>query len=404
MSRHENTSQRTVVLAAGGTGGHIFPAQALAEELISRGVHVVLITDKRFEKYTSAFNGVEVRIIRSGSMSGGVIRRALSVGNILLGIRQSRKFLQELKPVAVVGFGGYPSFPTMIAASWLKLYTLVHEQNSVLGRANRILAKRISKIATSFAHTSHVPEEAQEKMVFTGNPVRLGIKALHDVPYPELTEDGKIYLLIMGGSQGATVFSKIVPEAISLLPPALRSRLRLDQQCRPADLDAVREKYAEMDVNANCAIFFNDVPARLASAHLVIGRAGASTVAELLVAGRPAVLVPYPAAMDDHQRYNANTVEDAGAGWLMPEEGFTAAALSDKLEHFLTLPSTLTKAAENARAAGHPEAAHLLSQLVLQEPLDKILPVLHTPEAPAEPLKLTYDAAPTRDVAEENAA
>lgn len=396
MTLQENYDGKTVVLAAGGTGGHIFPAQALAEELTDRGARVVLITDKRFEKYTSAFDDVEIRIIRSGSMSGGMIRRGLNVFNILTGVLQARKYLRELKPVAVVGFGGYPSFPTMLAATWLKLYTLIHEQNSVLGRANRVLAKRVSKIATSFTHTSHVPEEAQDKMVFTGNPVRLGIRALHDVPYPELTDDGKIYLLIMGGSQGATVFSKIVPEAISLLPQNLRNRLRLDQQCRPADIEAVREQYAQMEVNANCAVFFNDVPSRLASAHLVIGRSGASTVAELLVAGRPAVLVPYPRAMDDHQRYNANTVEDAGGGWLMPEDGFTAEALSDKLEHFLTLPSTLSDAAHNARGAGHPEAARLLSQLVLQEPMDKNLPVHKTADEQGEPLQLTHDDANTR--------
>lgn len=372
---------KTIVLAAGGTGGHIFPAQALAEELTARGYHVVLVTDKRFEKYLTAFSGVDIRIIRSGSMSGGILQRALNIGNIVTGIVQARRFLKQIKPVAVVGFGGYPSFPTMVAAATLRLYTVLHEQNSVLGRTNRVLARRVSRIATSFAHTSHVPEEAQDKLVFTGNPVRLGIRALHDVPYPELSEDGKIYLLIMGGSQGAAVFSRIVPEAIRLLPPALRSRLRLDQQCRPADIAAVREAYAEMGVNANCATFFRDVPARLASAHLVIGRAGASTVAELLVAGRPAILVPYPQAMDDHQRYNANTIEDAGGGWLMPEEGFTVEALSDKLEHFLNLPSALEKAAKNARSAGHPEAARLLARLALQEPMDKTL----SPQKPAEP-------------------
>lgn len=375
MSQKKTHNGKTVVLAAGGTGGHIFPAQSLAEELTARGVRVILITDKRFEKYTSAFNDVEIRIIRSGTLHGGVLRRVLNVGNIVLGVLQARRFLKELRPVAVVGFGGYPSFPTMAAAASLKIYSLIHEQNSVLGRANRLLAKWVSKIAISFSFVSHVPETAQDKLVFTGNPVRQGVRALYNVPYPELTEDGKIHLLIMGGSQGATVFSKVVPAAIEKLPASLRNRLRVDQQCRAADIDAVREHYAANGVNANCAVFFNDVPARLAAAHLVIGRAGASTVAELLVAGRPAILVPYPHAMDDHQRYNANTVEDAGGGWLMPEEGFTAEALSDRLEQFLTLPSTLTEAARNARAAGHPEAAHLLAQLVLQEPMDKVIPV-----------------------------
>jgi UDP-N-acetylglucosamine--N-acetylmuramyl-(pentapeptide) pyrophosphoryl-undecaprenol N-acetylglucosamine transferase len=391
MSRNDPQSRKTIVLAAGGTGGHIFPAQALAEELTGRGLRVVLVTDRRFEKYTSAFTDVEIRIIRSGSMSGGVLRRMLNLGNIALGVVQARRLMHELKPVAVVGFGGYPSFPTMVAGVWAKCYTLIHEQNSVLGRANRLLARHVSKIATSFTHTSHVPEEAQAKLAFTGNPVRTGIRALHDVPYPEVTGDGKVNLLIMGGSQGATVFSKVVPQAIGLLPTALRNRLRLDQQCRPADIDAVRECYAQMGVNAYCATFFNDVPSRLAAAHLVIGRAGASTVAELLVAGRPAVLVPYPRAMDDHQRYNANTVEDAGGGWLMPEDGFTAEALSDKLEQFLTLPSTLSDAARKARKAGHPQAARLLAQLVLQEPLDKVLPVQRTIEENAEPRRMTHE-------------
>lgn len=368
MNRHIEAYHRkkTVVLAAGGTGGHIFPAQALAESLIQQGLHPVLITDRRFANYVRGVEGVEVKIIRSGSLSGGLIRRALNLGNILLGIWQARRILARLKPVAVVGFGGYPSFPTMISATQMKCYTVIHEQNSVLGRANRVLAKRVSAIATSFEQTSHVPEDAQDKVQFTGNPVRRGIRALHDVPYPSLAEDGKLNLLILGGSQGATVFSRVVPEAIRLLPVAQRARLRIDQQCRMADITEVREKYDELEVNASLATFFSDVPARLASAHLVIARAGASTVAELLTAGRPAILVPYPRAMDDHQTFNADTVDDAGGGWLMPEDGFTAEALCDKLEHFLTLPTTLSDAAGKARKAGHPEAARRLSELVLQ--------------------------------------
>lgn len=367
MSRGEEKEKRTVVLAAGGTGGHLFPAQALAEELVQHGHHVVLITDKRFENYTRAFDSVEVRIIRSGSLSGGIVRRLAGIGNILLGILQARRILKELQLVAVVGFGGYPSFPTMLAATQMQLYTVIHEQNSVLGRANRVLAKRVTHIATSFDRTSHVPEEAQGKVVFTGNPVRKGIRVLQDTPYPNLSSDSVIRLLVMGGSQGATVFSRVVPEAIRTLPAALRTRLRIAQQCRAADIDAVHAVYNEMGMNAHLATFFTDVPARLAAAHLVIGRAGASTVAELLAAGRPAILVPYPSAMDDHQRYNANTVDDAGGGWLMPEEGFTPEALSDKLEGFLNLPSILEEAAAKARKAGHPQAAEALAKLVLRD-------------------------------------
>lgn len=359
----------SVVLAAGGTGGHIFPAQALAEELVARGIRVTLVTDKRFANYTQSFDRVEVKIIRSGSMSGSFIRRALNIVNILVGIWQARNILKSLQPIAVVGFGGYPSFPTMVAAALTHCYSVTHEQNSVLGRANRLLALYVTKIATSFMRTSHVPQQVQSKMVFTGNPVRGSIRALHEVPYPSVSMDGKVNVLVLGGSLGATVFSKVVPEAIRLLPVELRNRIRLDQQCRKADIDAVRAAYDAMGVNANLATFFDDVPARLASSHLVIARAGASTVAELLVAGRPAILVPYPRAMDDHQTFNANTIEDCGGGWLMPEGGFTPQALADKLEQFLNLPNLLADAAAKARAAGHPNAAKLLAHLVLQEPL-----------------------------------
>ena len=356
----------TVVLAAGGTGGHIFPAQALAEAVQAQGLRAVLVTDRRFARYAEGVEGLEIKIIRSGSLSGGTVKRVLNLGNILLGTLQARRLLKKLNPVAVVGFGGYPSFPTMLAATQLKCYTIIHEQNSVLGRANRFLAKYVSAIATSFDRVSHVPEEAQAKLVFTGNPVRRAIRSLHDVPYPSLSADGRMHLLVMGGSQGATVFSNVVPEALRLLPAPLRARLWVDQQCRAADIDKVRRTYDELGVNANLATFFSDVPARLASAHLTITRAGASTVAEVLTAGRPAILVPYPAAMDDHQTFNANTVEDAGGGWLMPEDGFTPQALSNKLEHFLNLPSALEVAAVNARAAGHPDAAERLAELVLK--------------------------------------
>lgn len=367
MSRKTPTSQKTVVLAAGGTGGHLFPAQALAEELLSRGIRVVLVTDRRFARYTDAFQGVDIRMIRSSTLSGSILHRLWNVVNIGVGILQARRMLKRLKPVAVVGFGGYPSFPTMVAAISLRLYSLIHEQNSVLGRANRMLAEWVSKIATSFAQTSHVPQDAQERVVFTGNPVRTGIRVLHDKPYPQPNEGGMLHLLVMGGSQGATVLSRVVPTALEMLSNEQRARIRLEQQCREADIADVRAAYGRLGFPAELQTFFTDVPERLARAHLVVSRSGASTVSELLVAGRPAILVPYPRAMDDHQTYNANTVEDAGGGWLMPEEGFTAETLSAKLEHFLNLPSALTEAAQKARAAAHPEAATQLAALVLRE-------------------------------------
>ena len=261
----------------------------------------------------------------------------------------------SLKPKAVVGFGGYPSFPSVFAASGLGIPTVIHEQNSVLGRANRLLAPRIGRIATSFPVTLMLADRDRNKIFVTGNPVRASVRALRHVPYPSVPQDGKMHILVTGGSQGASMFSQVVPAAIAALPAALRSRVRIDQQCREADVEATKAAYAQLGVNADIAAFFVDLPARLAASHLVIARAGASTVSELAVAGRPAILVPLPTAMDNHQYFNANAFEDVGGGWVMTQDGFTAASLSARLEAFLTAPdATLTKAAENARKLGPP--------------------------------------------------
>lgn len=353
-----SSSDRPIVLAAGGTGGHIFPAEAVAEALLARGMRVILITDKRFARFqTGALTQVETRTIHAGTLKRGLMGKLTGVAGIGIGIVQAGLLLRRLKPRVVVGFGGYPSFPTMLAASRMGLPTIIHEQNAVLGRANRLLARRVKRIATSFAQTLMVEPRDEGKIVFTGNPVRAGVRAVHAVPYPSLDQDGKMQILVTGGSQGASVFSDILPAAIAALPPALRGRIRIDQQCRAADLEATRAAYAQLGVSAHLAHFFSDIPSRLASAHLVIARSGASTVAELTVAGRPAILVPYPHAMDNHQYFNANALEDAGGGWVMPQDGFTASALSARLEAFLGLPSTLAKAAENARRIGQPDAA-----------------------------------------------
>jgi UDP-N-acetylglucosamine--N-acetylmuramyl-(pentapeptide) pyrophosphoryl-undecaprenol N-acetylglucosamine transferase len=244
--------------------------------------------------------------------------------------------------------------------------TIIHEQNSVLGRANRLLVKRVDAIATTFPGTRFINDAYAPKAVLTGNPVRSSIRALHEIPYPELSHDGHIRILVTGGSQGAAIFSQIVPAAIAALPGALRSRIRIDQQCREADLEATRAAYAQMNVSADLSTFFADIPARLASAHLVIARAGASTIAELTAAGRPSILVPLPNAMDNHQYHNANALEESGGGWMMPQEGFTAAALSTRIEAFLSLPESLTRAANCAGKAGRIHAARDLAALALR--------------------------------------
>lgn len=360
-----------IVLAAGGTGGHIFPAEALAEELAARGCKVSLVTDRRFADYSAAsmkgiLGDIPIHYVRAGTMGKNLYRRAMGALAIGLGVWQAGRLLARLAPDAAVGFGGYPSFPTMMAAAGRGIPTVIHEQNGVLGRANRMLAARVGAIATSFPETGLMREENKPKATLVGNPVRAAIQALHDVPYPELAEDGVMRVLILGGSQGASVFSRVVPGAVALLPEPLRRRLRIDQQTRAEDMEATRAAYAALAMQADLSPFFADVPARLAAAHLVISRSGASTLAELTCAGRPAVLVPYPGSTDDHQTANAHALEDAGGGWTMPQDGFTPEALAARLEAFLTLPETLAKAAAAARAIGRPKAAAALADLAMR--------------------------------------
>ena len=354
----------TIVLAAGGTGGHIFPAEALMEELTKRGHQVTLITDSRYCDYADTPLPDHVRIIRAATPLRGIMGKITSAFEITCGIFQARTLLKKLRPQVVVGFGGYPSFPTMFAATHMGLKTLIHEQNSVLGRANQWLSSEVDMIATSFPEVIGIEEKNLSKVVLTGNPVRASIRAIRDMPYPELQEHGTLNLLITGGSQGAAIFSTVVPEAIAALPASYRHRIRIDQQCRSSDLESARIVYDKIQFNANLAPFFNDIPVRLAAAHLVIARAGASSLAELTVAGRPVILVPYPNATGNHQMFNAKALEEKGAGWVMPQEAFTVAALSARIEAFFGLPATLIKAAEAAKHAGHPDAVIQLADNV----------------------------------------
>ncbi|MFW0777426.1 MAG: undecaprenyldiphospho-muramoylpentapeptide beta-N-acetylglucosaminyltransferase [Rickettsiales bacterium] len=366
----DKNDKQPIVLAAGGTGGHIFPAEALAETLLAMGEQVVLITDKRFANFkTGVFTDTPVRTIHAGSPTGGSISsKIIGAAGLTLGIFQAAGVLRSLKPKAVVGFGGYPSFPTVFAAGSLNIPTVIHEQNSVLGRANRMLASRVGKIATSFPETLMMAEENAHKITVTGNPVRASVRALKNVPYPTLSQDGKLHMLITGGSQGANIFGEVVPQAIALLPENLRARVRIDQQCRGDEqLAKTRAAYSELGIHADLSTFFVDVPARLAASHLVIARSGASTVSELAVAGRPAILVPLPTSMDNHQYYNANAFEEVGGGWVMAQDGFTPQSLSARLEAFLTAPDALVKAAQNASKLGSADAAEKLAQLVLSE-------------------------------------
>lgn len=354
--------ERLIVLTAGGTGGHVFPAEALAEELLRRGYRLTLITDRRGHAYRGALGQIPTIRIRAGGIAGlGIVGKLTSAFALVAGLFQARGLLKSLEPAAVVGFGGYAAFPTMFAAQQLKIPTLVHEQNAVLGRANRALAPGIKRIATSFDKVRFVGRHSN-RAVFTGMPVRPAVAAMRQKPYPAL--DGKIRLLVIGGSQGARVLSEVVPVALARLPEALRGRLQVSQQCRPEDIELVRAAYAGTGIDVTLQSFFDDVPERLAAAHLVIARSGASTVSELTAVGRPAILVPYPHATDDHQTDNAKAVEAAGAAWLVPQPEFTVETLSARLEALLSQPEELATAAGRARAAGVPDAASRLADIV----------------------------------------
>ncbi len=353
------------VLAAGGTGGHLFPAQALAEELLARKWRVVLATDRRGTNYPGALATIRRYELRSRGLAGagwfGALRGMAELG---IGLVQARDMIKGLTPDVVVGFGGYASAAPLMAAHHFGVPTLLHEQNAVLGRANRFLSRRATSIATSFEKTSGIAEALAGKVTLTGNPVRPGILALSDLPRPLPSAEGPTRVLVLGGSQGASVFSRIIPAALEKMPEYRRKALYLSQQCRPEDLERVKRAYARLGVSADLATFFDDMPARLAGNHLVISRAGASTVAEVRAVGIPAILVPYPYATDDHQTANARAVEDAGGAWLMPESAFTAEALASRLETLMMLPNTLNKATEAARQSARTDATQRLADLV----------------------------------------
>lgn len=353
------------VLMAGGSGGHLFPALALAQELRRRGHDIHLMTDHRVGAY-GEFPARETHIIPSATPSvRNPIKFADAAVTILGGVATARRLLRKLKPQAVVGFGGYPIFPPFLAASTLGIPGILHEQNAVMGRANRALAGRATRIALSFANTLRA-EAFAGKSVVTGNPVRDGVRSLAAAPYPDLDLSGPLRLVVTGGSQGARALSDLVPPAIAALPDDVRQRLRIAQQCRAEDLDRVAEAYRQMRANVDLQPFFADLPERMASSHLVIARAGASTIAELTVLGRPAILIPLPGALDADQKNNARLIDDAKAGWIMEQATISPPSLATRLASLFGDPATLRAAAAAAKSLGQPFAVERLADLVEQ--------------------------------------
>ena len=355
-----------IALATGGTGGHVFPAEALAAELINRGYRLALVTDRRGDAFGGTLDTIDRHTISAAAVSGrGLGGRIDAAIKLFIGFLQARKLLNRLQPKAIVGFGGYPSVPTMLAAGRMRgIKSVIHEQNAVLGRANRLLAPRMDRIATSFESVAELRPQDQPKTVWTGNPVRTEIAALAGTAYPTPSEDGPFSILIVGGSQGARIFGEVVPRAISQLPEQYRSKLKIVQQARAEQVEDVKNLYKDFGIEAQVQSFFDDIPDKLKNAHLVICRAGASTMAELTAVGRPAILVPYQHAIDDHQAANAACLSDAAGGWMIPEKDLTAESLSSRLTELLSRPRTLTAAAQAAARIGMPEAAARLADLV----------------------------------------
>ncbi len=363
MTHQENGKSPLILLCAGGTGGHLFPAEALADALAKRGVTIDLATDRRAAHFK--FPARAVHVIPSATVRGrDPISLARTASLLAFGTLKAWSLIGRIRPAVVVGFGGYPTVPPLLAASWRGVPTVLHEQNGVMGRANRMLASRVTRIATGFRTLKNIDAKVQDKIAFTGNPIRPAVLEAAKTPYA--ATEGELRLLVFGGSQGAHVMAEIVPPAIAQLAPEVRARLRIVQQARAEDLDAVKAVYAKLGVQAECAPFFNDMPARMASAHLVVSRSGASTVAELAAIGRPAIMVPLPHALDQDQFANAGLLAEAGGGIRLEQRDFTPQRLASEIEKLASEPSKLVRHggggqigrhARRRRAARRPGAA-----------------------------------------------
>jgi UDP-N-acetylglucosamine--N-acetylmuramyl-(pentapeptide) pyrophosphoryl-undecaprenol N-acetylglucosamine transferase len=353
-----------VLVAAGGTGGHLFPAEALAATLAQRGITVHLATDRRAARYGGAFPDEAVHVITSATLRGrdpfGVTRTGVMLG---VGLMQAWALLGQLKPAAVIGFGGYPTIPPVLAAAWRGIPSLIHDANAVIGRANRLLAPRVTAIATTFPDVFRGEPKLAAKATLTGNPVRPAVVAAAAMPYPAAADPLRV--LIFGGSQGARIMADVVPAAIGQLDPDLRARLAIVQQARDEDLGRVRNAYADLAVAAEIAPFFADLPARMAASHLIVARSGASTVAELSAIGRSAILVPLPHALDQDQFANAGVLASAGGAIRLTQNEFTPLRLADEIKALAAAPQRLAAMAAAAQSLGKLDAADRLAELVL---------------------------------------
>lgn len=357
-------ASRHFVLAAGGTGGHLIPAFALAAELHARGHHVALITDARGANIPGKPDFMPAHVLPAGRFGKNPLGWPAGIRAVMEGRAMALRLFDHFQPSAIVGFGGYPALPALLAATSAKLPSIVHEQNAVLGRVNRLLAGRVDAIATSYESVDRLSPKHAGKVHLVGNPVRADVLALREQDFPAFSEESLLRILVTGGSQGASVLSQVVPDGLAMLPPALRQRLQVTQQCRPEDLEAVRKRYAEHDIPAELGTYFEDMHERLADAHLFIGRAGASTIAELTAVGRPAILVPLPIATDDHQAANTREMVKAGGARMIRQDAFQPKELAKQIQVMAMNPASLANAAHCAFNCGRPDAAKDLADLV----------------------------------------
>jgi UDP-N-acetylglucosamine--N-acetylmuramyl-(pentapeptide) pyrophosphoryl-undecaprenol N-acetylglucosamine transferase len=356
--------RRHFVLAAGGTGGHMVPAHALAEELVRRGHRIALITDARGARIPGLFEGAEVHIIPAGRITKNPLSWLPGAKAIWQGRRIARALCKDFEPSALVGFGGYPSYPALLGAKAEGVPTAVHEQNAVLGRVNRMVGAWVTAIATAYPRVERMRSEWNKKTHLVGNPVREEVLAIREQDFPPLDDNGIFRVLVTGGSQGASVLSRVVPDGLALLPLNFRRRLQVTQQCRAEDIDAGKARYVDLGIPADLQTYLTDLPERLSWAHLVIARAGASTIAELTAAGRPAILIPLPSAMDDHQTVNVREMVEAGGARAIEERDFTPVELAKQMQKLGLDTGALANAAARAKGCGRPEATRDLADLI----------------------------------------
>ncbi len=397
-------ASRHFVLAAGGTGGHLIPAFALAEELHARGHHIALITDERGANIPGKPDFLTAHVLPAGRFGKNPLHWFGGVRAVIEGRNMALRLFESFEPSAVIGFGGYPAFPALLASTSAGIPSAVHEQNAVLGRVNRLLASRVEAIATSYPDVARLKPKHTEKTHLVGNPVREDVLALRDEDFPPLTDEGLLRVLITGGSQGASVLSQVVPDGLAMLPPALCQRLQVTQQCRSEDVDAVRERYANHDIPAELGTYFEDMHERLADTHLFIGRAGASTIAELTAVGRPAILVPLPIATDDHQAVNTREVVKAGGARMIRQDNFTPKELAKQIQAMAQNPSSMANAAHGAWNCGRPKAAKDLADLMESMGGIDLMDVIRVGEGAAKKAATaTKPQAATRDLGEDSA-